>query len=331
LGERLRALPGVTAAAAATPLPLDGVRFNSRWGKEDAVTDASKFQQANIHVVLPGYFDAMRTRVLAGRVFDAADNRADALMTVIDRKLAEKAFPGESAVGKRLYIRSRGLQAEWLEIIGVVDHQRHEDLAFDGREAVFVTDGFFGHGTSGTWAVRTACSADTACDPMSIASAARGVVNELDPNVSVSAMTRYTDTVKRAMTPTRFALVLIGIFAGVAVVLACVGLYGVLSTAVRQRTAEIGVRLAFGASRASILGLVIGRGMRLGAIGLALGLVGALLLTRTMETMLIGVRPTDPATYAAIGTLFVALAFVACWLPARRAASLDAAHALKAE
>lgn len=166
---------------------------------------------------------------------------------------------------------------------------------------------------------------------MSLASAARGVVAELDPRLSVAGMQPYSAIIDRAMTPTRFALVLIAIFAGVAALLACVGLYGVLSTAVRQRTAEIGVRLAFGASRGRILGLVIKRGMLLGVIGLALGLAGAVLLTRAMETMLIGIRPTDPPTYAAIVVLFLALSFAACWLPARRAALLDPMNALRGD
>ena len=133
------------------------------------------------------------------------------------------------------------------------------------------------------------------------------------------------------MTPTRFALVLIGVFAGVAALLACVGLYGVLATAVRQRTAEIGVRVAFGATRGSIFGLVVGEGMKLSAIGLAIGLAAAFAMTRVMSTMLVGVQPTDPATYGAIVGLFVVIALIACLVPARRAAGLDPASALRSE
>ena len=133
------------------------------------------------------------------------------------------------------------------------------------------------------------------------------------------------------MTPTRFALVLIGVFAAVAAVLACVGLYGVLATAVRQRTAEIGVRMAFGASQRKIFGLVIGDGMKLSGVGLVVGLIASFWLTRAMTTMLVGVRPTDPVTYASILTLFLIIAVLACWIPARRAASLDPASALRSE
>ncbi|HEU4996688.1 MAG TPA: ABC transporter permease [Gemmatimonadaceae bacterium] len=331
LGDRLRAIPGVAAATAVTPLPLDGTQFNSRWGKEDAVTDNTKFQQANVHVVLPGYFEAMGTRLIAGRTFTDADNRRDFMGVVIDDMLAAKAFPGESAVGKRLYARTREQEPEWLDIIGVVEHQRHEGLATPGRESIFLTDAFFGHGVAGTWALRLRCQPGEPCDPTRLASAARNVVSELDPKLAVSNLQPYTRLVDRAMTPTRFALVLIGVFAGVAAMLACVGLYGVLSTAVRQRTAEIGVRVAFGATRRSIFGLVVGDGMKLSALGLAVGLLTAFWLTRAMTTMLVGVRPTDATTYVTILALFLVIAVMACLIPARRAASLDPTNALRSD
>jgi putative ABC transport system permease protein len=250
---------------------------------------------------------------------------------IIDQQLALKAFPGEAAVGKRLFIRTRAQEPEWLEVIGVVEHQRHEGLATEGREAIFLPDGFFGHGVAGNWAVRLRCAADAPCDPSRLAPTARSVVAELDPKLSVANLQPFSKLVDRAMTPTRFALVLIAVFAGVAAVLACVGLYGVLSTAVRQRTAEIGVRVAFGATRSSIFGLVVGNGMKLSAIGLAIGLVAAFWLTRAMTTMLIGVKPTDVTTYVAISVLFVVIAALACFIPARRAASLDPTSALRSD
>ncbi|MGH7636651.1 MAG: ABC transporter permease [Gemmatimonadaceae bacterium] len=330
LEERLRALPGVAGVTAVTPLPLDGGLFNSRWGKEDAASDPSKFQQANVHVVRPGYFEVMRTRLLAGRAYTEAENRQDHLGVIIDDVLAAKAFPGENPVGKRLLIRTRAQEPEWLEVIGVVEHQRHEGLATKGRETIFLPENFFGFPVN-NWVIRVRCTAGEPCDPTRVAGAARNVVNELDPKLSVDGVQPYSRLVDRAMTPTRFALVLIGVFAGVAAVLACVGLYGVLATAVRQRTAEIGVRVAFGASSRSIFGLVVGEGMKLSAIGLVLGLAASLVLTRVMETMLVGVQPTDPVTYATIIGLFVLIALIACLLPARRAASLDPANALRSE
>ena len=328
--QRLEAIPGVQGATAVTPLPLGGETFNSRWGTEEAATDATKFQQANLHILVPGYFDVMQTRVIAGRVFTEADNRPDHMGVVIDQRLAAKAFPNGSPIGKRLFVRTRAQEAEWLEVIGVVEHQRHESLAAEGREAIFLPDGFFNHGAVGRWILRVSCAGGS-CDPSRVAGAARAAVAEIDPMLPVAEMQPMQAIVDRAMTPTRFALVLIGVFAGVAAILACVGLYGVLATAVRQRTAEIGVRVAFGATSRSIFGLVIGDGMKLSAIGLAIGLVAAIGLTRLMRTMLVGVQPTDPATYVAILGLFVVIALFACWVPARRAASLDPTNALRSD
>jgi len=324
LHDRLAALPGVQAVTAAVPLPLDGETANARWGTERALADPSTFQQANFHVVLPGYFQAMRTPLLAGRAFTEADNTPDAKTLIIDQTLAAKAFPGRSAVGQRLLARINTPEAQWYEVVGVVEHERHESLS-DDREAIFVPDGFVGHGAVSRWAVRTSG------DPARLVPQVRALLTELDPLDPVSEIQPMSAFVDRAMAPTRFALTLIGIFAGVAVVLAGVGLYGVLSTVVRQRTSEIGVRMAFGASNESIFRLVIGQGVRLSVAGLVIGVVGALVLTRVLTSMLVGVAPTDPITFASMVLLFLAIAVVACWLPARRAASLDPTRALREE
>ena len=289
------------------------------------MTDPSKFQQANVHIVLPGYFKVMRSKFLEGRDFTEADNNANAVLAIIDRNFAAKAFPGQSAIGKRLYVRVRSNDPEWFEVIGVVDRERHETLAADSREAMFLTDGLFGHGAVARWVVRTSG------DPNALVPTIRSAIRELDRQMPVSEVQPMTAFVDRAMASTRFALALIATFAAIAVVLAAVGLYGVLSTVVRQRTAEIGVRMAFGANTSSIFQLVIGHGLRLSVIGIALGAVGALALTRGMKTMLVGVRPTDRLTFVAIGVLFMAVAAVSSWIPARRAAGLDPNVALREE
>jgi len=321
--SRFASLPGVTAVSGANPLPLDGAVTNARWGTAEAAADPSKFQQANVHSVQPGYFAAMRTPVLEGRVFDEADNAPDRPVIVIDRVMARKAFGGRPAVGQRLFVRARSNEPEWLDVIGVVEQQRHVSLAVEGREAIFVTDGFFGHGGSNHWLVRTAG------DPSALTAAVRGEVARFSPSSPVADLQPYQDLVDQATAPTRFALILIGVFAVIAVVLAAVGLYGVLSTAVRQRTAEIGIRMTFGAAPSSIFQLVIGQGLKLSALGIAGGVAAALLLTRLMRTLLVGVRPTDPATFAVIAVVFLLVAAAACWLPARRAAALDPNVALR--
>ncbi|HJQ20096.1 MAG TPA: ABC transporter permease [Gemmatimonadaceae bacterium] len=330
--EKLAAIPGVKSVTAAQPVPLDGTIINSRWGKEEAVADPSKFQQASLHIVLPGYFETMGVKLIEGRTYTDADNRPDFTGVIIDQTMARKAFPGESAIGKRLFIRSRGQEAEWQEVIGVVAPVRHDStLARQGREAIFLTDGWFGHGAVNKWMLRLNCAAGQPCDPTRLTSAARQVVKTLDPRMLVAEVQPLQQIVDRAMTPTRFALVLIGVFAVVAAVLACVGLYGVLATAVRQRTAEIGVRVAFGATRSSIFGLVVGDGMKLSALGLVVGLIAAFWMTRAMTTMLVDVAPTDVPTYVAILALFVVIAILACLIPARRAATLDPTNALRSD
>ena len=285
-----------------------------------------------MHIVVPGYFEAMGTRLLAGRTYTEADNFRDFTGVVVDELLAKQAFPGESAIGKRLYVRSRGQTAEWLEIIGVVEHQRHESMVTEGRMAMFLLDGYFANfGGVTSWVVRRACAPGAQCRPAELAAAARAVVRKVEPRTPFADVRPLQDLVDNAMTSTRFALVLIGVFAAIAALLACVGLYGVLATAVRQRTAEIGVRVAFGASARNILGHVLADGMKLCAVGLGVGLLAAIWLTRAMTTMLVQVKPTDPPTYAVITVVFLVISVAACWIPAQRAAGLDPMEALRSE
>jgi predicted permease len=325
LGQRLRALPGVQAVTAAAPLPLDGGIANGRWGTDEAAADPAKFQQADFFAVLPGYFEALHTRLITGRAFTEADNRPELKYIMIDQLLAAKAFPNQSAVGQRLLARIRTLEPEWFQVIGVVAHQRHESLAVDGREQMFLTDGYMQHGAVARWAIR----ADG--DPMRLAAAARAEVTRLDPKLAPAEVQPMQAFVDRAQAPTRFALILIAIFASIAAILAAVGLYGVLSTVVQQRTAEIGVRVALGAPPASIQHLLVGQGLRLSAAGIVLGLAAAFAVTRVMSSMLVGVAPTDPATFAAIAVAFFVIAGIASWLPARRASALDPVAALREE
>ncbi|MBA3639582.1 MAG: ABC transporter permease, partial [Acidobacteria bacterium] len=274
LRTRLLALPGVTDVTAATPLPLDGRIGLARWGTEEALADPAKFQQATTHVVFPGYFEAMRTRIIEGRGYTEEDNnRPNARLLIIDRILAAKAFPGQSAVGKTIVARVNSPEPQRYEVIGVVDHQRHTDLAKDGREALFLTDGSFGFGAANRWAVRTSG------DPMAQAATVKALVSELNPRTGAIEVQPMSAFIAEAEAQTKFALVLIAVFAGVALVLAAVGLYSVLSTTVRQRTPEIGVRMAFGAARGGIFKMMVVQGLRLSGIGIGIGIVAALVLT----------------------------------------------------
>ena len=325
LRERFAAIAGVRSVTAALAMPLTGGFSPIRWGRAEALADTSKFQAADFQVVLPGYFETMRTPLIAGRTFTEADSTPDRNLLIVDQALAAKAFPHESAVGRRILFRARTPEAQWGEIIGVVAHQRDVSLAEPGREQLYVTDGYMNHAPAAFWALRTEG------DPAGYARAVRDEVRKFGRSSVTSQMEPMESVVSDAQAGTRFSLLLIGVFAVIAALLAAVGLYGVLSTVVRQRTAEIGVRMALGATPSGIFRLVAGHALRLSALGIAIGLLAALQLTSGMATMLVDVTPTDPATYVSIGLVFLFIAAVASWLPARRAAALDPTEALRNE
>jgi putative ABC transport system permease protein len=322
--DALAAIPGVEDVTAASVLPLTGTFFPYRWGKEDSLHDESKYQAFDVETVLPGYFQAMRTPILAGRAFDETDNNPQVRRLIIDEALAAKAFPN-GAVGQRILSRFRTSEPEWFEIIGVAAHQRMTSLADPGREQGYLPDGFWGHGNVVAWALRTRG------DPAQYASAVRAAMARLDRTLLVTDVRTMDSVVERAQTGTRFSLLLIAAFAAIAALLAGVGLYGVLSTVVRQRTAEIGVRMALGAAPSGIFGLMIGYGLRLSAAGVAAGLIAALLLTQAMTSMLVGTKPTDPLTFSGMSAFFLLIAGLATWIPALRAATLDPSSALREE
>lgn len=323
LESRIRAVPGVESATASFPFPLTGGFSPIRWGLESALADNTRYQAADFQIVLPGYFEAMRTRLIAGRTFTDADNSPAQNKVIVDEFLAQKAFGKESAIGKRILIRIRTPEAEWVEIVGVVEHQRVTSLAVAGREQVYFTDGFLGHNAVARWAVRTQG------DPTHYEAALRSAIGKADPLLLVAEAQSMDIVVQRAQAATRFSLLLLGVLAAIASLLAAVGLYGVLSTLVRQRTSEIGVRMALGAAPRNIFQLIVSHGLRLTLAGILVGLVAAFALTRVMTSMLVGVKSTDPVTFATMAVLFFLIAAIACWLPARRAARLDPTVALR--
>ncbi len=323
--DRLDTIPGVTSVTAANPFPLADQVFPIRWGTEQAISDPSKFQAVDYQVVLPGYFKTLRTPLLAGRTFTEADNSAHRNLVVIDQLLAAKGFPHESAVGKRILIRIRTPLPEWVEVIGVVAHQRDTSLAEMGREQIYFTDGFLGHGFATRWAIRAVG------DPAKYEKIVRERMSHMGGQVVLTDVRPMNTLVEQSEATSRLSFLLIGIFAFVAALLAALGIYGVLSTAVRQRTAEIGVRMALGAPRRTIFGLVVRQGLALGASGILIGCTLAFALTRWIASMLVETKATDPLTFAGIMALFFLIVVMASWLPARRAASLDPMQAVRSE
>lgn len=322
--EQLRSIAGVQNVTASFPFPLTGEFSPIRWGTEDAGRDPNRFQATDFQIVLPGYFETMRTPLLAGRTFTDQDNLPGRDGVIVDDLLAGKAFPGQSAVGRHILIRLRTPEAEKVQIIGIVAHQRVNSLSEIGREQIYFPDAFVGSGAIQSWALRTGS------DPASYENQVRAMVKAVDPQLLVTKMETAKTIVHDSQAGTRFSLLLISVFAAIAALLAGVGLYGVISTSVRQRTSEIGVRMAMGAERGDIFRLVILQGLRLSAVGIAVGLVGSVLLHRVISSLLVGgVKPTDTTTFVAMTAAFLAISAIASWLPARRAAILDPARALR--
>ena len=307
---------------ASNPFPLTGGYNPIRWGTEEALADASKFKATDPLIVLPGYFETMRTPLLDGRTFTEEDNQPGRRYAIVDKILADRAYPGQPAVGKRILIRIQTPEPVWVEISGVVTHQRGVSLSEPGREQVFLPDAYIGSGATDHWALRTSTS------PVSYASDVRAAIKAFDPHLLVLDLQPMDGVMEKAQAGTRFSLLLIGAFAVIAAILAGVGLYGVLATVVRQRTAEIGVRMALGAQPRNIFQLVVGQGLQLTAIGVVGGLLGAFAVTREMSSMLVGIKATDPVTFVTMAVVFFVIAATSCWVPARRAANLDPTAAL---
>jgi len=207
----------------------------------------------------------------------------------------------------------------------VVAHQRYSSLIEPGREQLYVTDGYLNHQAASWWALRTDG------DPAGLAGTVREVVRKQGKETFINQLQPMDSLVVVAQAQTRFSLLLIGVFSTIAALLAGVGLYGVLATSVRQRTAEIGVRMALGAAPSRIFRLMVGKGLYLSLIGIAIGVLASFAFTRILASMLVEVKPTDPVTFVSVAALFLIIAFLASWLPALRAAGLDPTTALRNE
>jgi len=325
LEDHLRAIPGVQSVTAASPFPLTGGFSPIRWGLEEALTDATKYRAVDPLIVLPGYFETMHTSLLEGRTFTDEDNQPGHTDVVVDKMLADLAYPNKSAVGKRILIRIQTPEPVWVQIIGVVAHERGVSLSEPGREQVYLTDAYSGSGATDHWALRTGT------DPSKYANDVRAAIKAFDPHLLITDMQPMDAVIEKAQAGTRFSLLLIGSFAVIAALLAGVGLYGVLASVVRQRTAEIGIRMALGAQSGNIFQLVVGQGLRLTGIGVAAGLFAAFAITREMASMLVGIKATDPLTFFTMAVVFFLIAATSSWLPAWRAASLDPNVALREE
>jgi putative ABC transport system permease protein len=334
LQQRIEGLPGVQEVGAVVPLPLAGGDqfLVYSYGTSEMTDEEWTQTKADYKAVLPGYFEAMDARIVSGRPLLQADNQINSRrVVVVDEKLAQRAWPNEEAVGKQLDVTvftfdQTGMKTVRTpaEVVGVVGNIRAESLTEDGREAVYFPHRWFSF-------VPLSMTVRVAGDPLALVVPIRREVEVLDPEVPMADIMVMDDYVAEAVAPTRFTLTLISIFAAMALVLASIGLYGVISYSVRQRTREIGVRMAFGADEQNIVRLVVGRGIKLGLAGVVAGIVAAFVSTRTVSSLLYGVSAIDPVTFLGIPLLLVAVTVVASYVPARRAMRVDPVEALRDE
>jgi putative ABC transport system permease protein len=316
----------VSAAAAVSYLPLsrEGARYSFSV-EGQAFSDPQQRPSSSFNVVTPGYFGTMGIPLLQGRDFTAQDDWDAPATVVVSQTLASRFWPGERAVGKRLTLDDDPDEpSDWMTVIGVVGDSRHLSLVDEIMPQIYAAQSQMG-------LEEMALLVRTTVDPGSVAASIRGLVASLDPEVPVGAIHQLSEIRDVSISADRFRTLLLGGFGVLALALAVVGVYGVISYGVVQRTREIGIRVALGARRAEILRLVVGEGLLSVAGGIAAGLVAGAALSRLLVTLLYQVNPWDPATFASIALVIAGVALGACILPARRALRVDPATTLRVE
>ncbi|HEY7112574.1 MAG TPA: ABC transporter permease [Thermoanaerobaculia bacterium] len=330
--DRFAALPDVAAAGAINHVPLAG----DIWGWPYAIegrppSRPGEAPRAIYRAVLPGYFATMRLPILRGRAVETADTDGAPGVVVINDHMARRRWPGAEAVGKRISLGDR----TWLTVVGVVKDAVQGSWGGELDDEIYLsflqTRQLMESTEPSSAYISYVVRVPAGRDPAGIVPALRTAVRSIDPTLPVSAVHTMEDIVAGANGRSRFQMLLLGVFAAAAALLAAVGIYGVMSYAVSRQAREIGLRMALGASARGVLWRVVRQGLSVALAGAAAGLVAALVLTRLMASVLYGVTTTDPATYAGVAALLVAIAVLASYVPARRAARIDPATALRSE
>jgi len=327
--RRVKALPGVEEAAigdsGAVPLDSSQRELNRLAGRffftlEGRVLDSRESPVVDRLMVTPNYFHLLGIPLLRGRLLNESDDARSPQVAVVNEAFARRYWPAENAIGKR-FRRDRP-DAPWITVVGVVANSRTGSLAETDSPQVYVS-------LSQTWSHHLAIFLRGQLDPSAISKQVRAQVQKVDPTLPVFGGQMLEDTVSASLSERRFSLEMVGLFALTALFLAAIGIYGVISYMVAERTREIGIRLALGAARRNILRDVLGQGLRLATAGAAIGLVGALIVSHGMAGLLYGVKPTDPLTFAGVALLLVVVALFACYIPARRATKVEPMVALR--
>jgi predicted permease len=322
LVERVASAPGVSEAGAAYPLPMSGDGWSGSFEVEgQPVPPGQPGPHAEYAIVTPGYFRTMRISLLAGRDFTAQDVKGAPAVVIVDEELARRYWPGESAIGKRISVTGRSQDP--IRVIGVVAHVRRDAPQTPGEPQLYLP--LLQNPQTTMFVV--------ARGPQSAASLApvlRREVRLLDSDLPVAKMQSVPQLESRAVARQRLSMLLLAAFGATALLLSAIGLYGVMAVAVAQRESEIGIRLALGGRPAHVLRVVVREGMTMALAGLVLGLLAALALSRVVSGLLFEVGATDPLTYGAIFVALLLVAFVACYVPARRATRVDPVEAMRA-
>ena len=341
--ENIRALPGIESTAAASGLPLGNNGWQSGFrieGQPEPPRDQTPLVE--LCLVTPDYFKAMNIPVLRGRVFTDTDNRSHLAgqdlsklndderavrglnKIVIDEEFARRYWPNEDPIGKRVLFGGNENPRK-LEVIGVVGRVKMESLN-QNSDRVQGYYAFNQNPPSGMTVIMKGAS-----DPNQLISSVRAAIKQIDPDQPIYSVRTMDEIRAESVANERLNLTLLSLFAGIALVLAIVGIYGVMSYSVTQRTHEIGIRMAVGARPRDVFTMILGHGMKLALIGVVIGLIGAFILTRLMASMLFGVEPTDATTYAGIAVLLIAVSLLACYLPGRRATKVEPTVSLRYE
>jgi predicted permease len=322
LQQRLSAVPGVTAVSGVDPLPLGGTNWSGTFHVDgQIVPPGGQDPHAEYAVALPGFVGALGMTLLRGREFALTDGPGAPSVVIVDDRLAEKYWPGEDALGKR--VSQQGAEGPFATVVGVVRHVYRSGPANDGEPQIYFP--FAQH-------VQTPLSyvLRTSVDPLTIVSTVRREVAALDAELPIARVATMETLESAALARDRFNALVLGLFAATALLLAAIGLYGVMAYLVTQRQAEIGIRLALGGSPRDVARMVIGDGMRLALAGIVLGTLASLAIGRALDGLLYGIEPTDPTTYVVIAATLAIVALLAAALPARRATKADPASALRA-
>jgi putative ABC transport system permease protein len=312
-------VPGVERVAAISRLPFSGGNSSRTFNRPGS----TKEDRADIRIATPDYFQTMAIPLVRGRNFTEHDTKTSALVAIINEETAKQVFPGEDPIGQ--YVENFGPKSEKLQVVGVVGNVRHLALETAPRPELYQPLG------QGMWPLVNIAVRTSPENPLTLLPAVQQAVWNVNKSVPLGNPRSMNDMIARTLLQKKFTMLLLSIFAGAALLLAAIGLYGVISYSVAQRTRELGIRIALGAQRSDVLRLILRQGMTLVAAGVVFGVAASLGLTRLIASLLYGISASDPITFFLLSLALVLVAFVACWLPARRASAVDPIVALHAE